>query len=61
MYSAKQSTHSQVITLFEKFFPMIYWYITMLDPDLEIRPLDNGEAQSQNVLIRHSIKLNQML
>ena len=24
MYSAKQSTHSQVITLFEKFFLMIY-------------------------------------
>ena len=36
MYVAKQSTHSQVITLFEKFFLMIYRYITVLDPDLEI-------------------------
>ena len=88
MYGAKESTHSQVITLFEKFFLMIYWYITVPDPDLEIRaggreggggypwPLDNGGAQSQNVLvwsenkgagppalpwIRHCIKLNQML
>ena len=49
MYVAKQSTHSQVITLFEKFFLMIYRYITVLDPDLEIS-WQGGEFQNSSGL-----------
>ena len=34
----------KVITLFEKFFLMIYWYITVPDPDLDIRAGGRGEG-----------------
>ena len=45
--TVQNKAHILKITLFEKFFLMIYRYITVPDPDLDIRAGGRGGAVSK--------------